>query len=1069
MNPTAIYSKSGKGVQEAAGKTHHLSRGDRAVLSAIDGKTTVGELNLKFDKTPEDKFFALIEQLEKDGFIREVSPGVSAPASRPGAPKAPAKPAAPGKGAEAGEELDFTMFATPPPKPAAPRGPTVDLAAKARADAEQRAKEEEAVSYKARQEAEAKAKAEAEARARAEREARQRAEAEVAAKAKAEAEARSKAEAEAKIKAARDAALRLAADAKAKIEAERKAREEAERRAKEEAERIRKEAEEKSAREAEELKKRLEEAERKGKEEAERVRKEAEEKAAREAEELRKRLEEAERKAQEEAERLRKEAEERRAREEAERKEREEAERKEREERKKREEAEEEERRKEREERRKREEEEEEARRKEREERRKREEEEERRREEQEAAARKEREERRKREEEEERKREEQEAAARKEREERRKREEEEARKREEQEAAERKEREERRKREAEEARKREEQEAAERKEREERKKREEQEAAERRKREEDERRKREEAEASSVKAKPAEAAPAAGDAAFADSLLADLDNFSQRDEEERKAKEEAERKAKEEAARKAREAEEARKREEEERRRRAEEERRAREEEERRAREEEERQAREEAERQRREEEDRKRRAREALEAAKARERAAATTADDDIGVSDDDLDMDDVRRDEKALSREARQAAREREERREAEPAEGVAAPAAPRKRKNWGRQAAIGAFVVLLVALAGVHLMPVSVGDYEKAASAAFGKPVKIAGGSMSLYSGARVQLDNVRIGEDIRAAKVLAYPGFGGLFAANKTLSRVELEGVTLSESVLGDALFGAFRSDSLKVSRIVGKKVKFEGPVVLPELEFEAVLGEDGAVRTVTLRGPDNLSGRLSPKGTDIEFEVTAGSLALPFAPDATVSNFGMKGSATRQGMRVESWDAAALDGVVKGSANLRWGSEWVAEGQLNVAAMNVAVFAPTLLSEGKVSAQGKFSLKGVEPAKLAAGGRIEGNFNVTKGVIGNFDLSRAIQTGGAQSTGRTLFGEMSGQAVYEAGSVAVRNTTMSAGALNAGISLDIAKDGALSGRIVADVKAATQTLRATLNLGGTLKDPQIRR
>jgi len=56
MNPTAIYSKTGKGVQEASGRTSHLSRGDRAVLSAIDGKSTVAELNKKFDKFSEAKF-----------------------------------------------------------------------------------------------------------------------------------------------------------------------------------------------------------------------------------------------------------------------------------------------------------------------------------------------------------------------------------------------------------------------------------------------------------------------------------------------------------------------------------------------------------------------------------------------------------------------------------------------------------------------------------------------------------------------------------------------------------------------------------------------------------------------------------------------------------------------------------------------------------------------------------------------------------------------------------------------------------------------------------------------------
>jgi len=54
MNPTSIYSKTGKGVQEASGKTSQLSRGDRAILSAIDGKTNLKELSAKFDRAPDD-------------------------------------------------------------------------------------------------------------------------------------------------------------------------------------------------------------------------------------------------------------------------------------------------------------------------------------------------------------------------------------------------------------------------------------------------------------------------------------------------------------------------------------------------------------------------------------------------------------------------------------------------------------------------------------------------------------------------------------------------------------------------------------------------------------------------------------------------------------------------------------------------------------------------------------------------------------------------------------------------------------------------------------------------------
>src|SRR5688572_771975 len=91
MNANAIYSKSGKGVQEASGKTSHLARPDRAVLSAIDGRATLSEVAQKVGRTFDPAFEKLIETLDKGGFVREVSPGTAAPAP---AAKPGAKPAA---------------------------------------------------------------------------------------------------------------------------------------------------------------------------------------------------------------------------------------------------------------------------------------------------------------------------------------------------------------------------------------------------------------------------------------------------------------------------------------------------------------------------------------------------------------------------------------------------------------------------------------------------------------------------------------------------------------------------------------------------------------------------------------------------------------------------------------------------------------------------------------------------------------------------------------------------------------------------------------------------------------
>jgi hypothetical protein len=141
----------------------------------------------------------------------------------------------------------------------------------------------------------------------------------------------------------------------------------------------------------------------------------------------------------------------------------------------------------------------------------------------------------------------------------------------------------------------------------------------------------------------------------------------------------------------------------------------------------------------------------------------------------------------------------------------------------------------------------------------------------------------------------------------------------------------------------------------------------------------------------------------------------------------------------------------------------------VAVFAPALVSEGKVDGRANYSMAGSTPATLYEGAKMQGDFKIEKGVLGSFDITRALQTGGSQTGGRTVFTELTGQGAYDRGTVQITNVAIAAGAMNAGASLTVDPNGNLSGRIVADVKAATQTLRATLNLSGKVQDPVIRK
>ncbi len=973
MNPTAIYSKSGKGVQEASGKTSLLKRPDRAVLSAIDGRANLKEVAEKVGRAYDAAFQAVIQQLDKDGFIREVSAGAAsgAPLAQPSRPS-PARPAArPAAPADPASDLDFSSLggasrpAAPPPPPQRPAPPPPSRPAAApppkpapvSPQQAQQAKAQMSALDKAREEAEAKAaeqrervRREAEEKARAELEAKMRTDAEQKMKEEAEARARAAAaaEAEAKVKAAREAALRAAAEAKARAEAEarakaeaerkaeeeRRAREEAERKAREEADRARREAEEKARREAEELRQRLEaerkareEAERRAKEEAERARREAEEKARREAEELRQRLE-AERKAREDAER--------RAKEEAERA------------------------------------------------RRQREEEEARR---AEAAA--------------------AEAVA--------------------------------------------------------------------------------EAAAQAAIAAPAPEPAAAKSGSFADTLMADLDSFTNRETEEQKRQEEAQRqqqadslaRAEAELRRREQEVAEARRREDEEARRREEDKRKAREEEERIAREEE---------RRKREADEIKRKAEAATVAAMAKQAAAP---EDDIPIGEDDLDMSEVKEERKALGidekkerqkqkeaeREAKRNKRaEEKRRREAEKAAAktAAKTAAPvpgargaRRSTSWGRPVALLLAVVLIGAIAAAHLVPLDVAPYEQAATQALDRPVKIGSARLWLFTGVQIRFDGVRIG-DARIGRVVAHPALGALLGDEKQFNLIELERVALPQAALGDALFSQVKGERFSVERIALHDLDLQGGFALPKLDADIALGPSGALRSATLHGPDGLEARVVPKGEALQFDVTAAGFPLPIGPELTLSQFAMKGTATRQGIDIAEWGGALFNGGISGNAKLRWDGTWQADGVVTVRAINAAVFAPALLSQGNGEGTARFSMASADPAKLLASSRLDGRFTISRGTLGSFDLSRAIQSRGKQTNGTTQFSELTGQASYDHGSVALRNVTIGAGALNAGASADISRSGALTGRIVADVKSAGQTFSATLNLGGTVKEPQVR-
>jgi hypothetical protein len=1024
MTPNAIYSKTGKGVQEASGKTSLLSRGDRAILAAIDGKISLQQLSAKFDRRADEAFFGLIRKMDADGFIREVSAGTvqrgAANAPRTVPPKPASKPAGGG-----GEDLDFTQIFSQPPKIDRPSVPASKPPAGAPSSKDPMAAARDAAEQRTRAEREAKAKADAaakadmmstqqfrldaELRAKVEREKVMAAAAE--GKTRAEIEARQRAEAEAKAKAEADAKARADAAARAKVEIERQAQERAEREAREAkaraerearekveaGERARRDTAERARREAEELRFKVEEerraredAERRAREEAERTKREAAERARREEEE---------RKALAEAEELRKKLDE-------ERKAREEAERRAEEERKKRDQVRAEEERKAREVY------------------------------EREEAARRAADE-----------------AAQKARDEQERKE------------AEEHQRQIRLAREAEDKKRRD---ADARRKKEEEAKRWEVEEARRkaddsyRVRAEQEDKARAEREVvEAVERVEAEKKAAQEADALAGSLLVDLDSFSQRQDEERKATEEEDRKARIEAERQAKEEQARREREEAERKAKKAEERRRREEEEARQREEAEQREREEEARQKEAEAERKR---------KERELSARNQEVTDIPISSADLDRGDVEEDSRKLAPEARKALRDRERevaraRNRGDVSGKKAAVAYKRKQPTqWGKPVAIFLFLTLVIGAGVANFIPLDTREYEKVATEAVGVPVKIGAARMWVLNGVQLRFERVSVGDAVKIAEVRAVPEFSSLLGEDKVFTRLEFDKAVVQQAALGEVLFGGMKQGRLQVARVVAKDVRLEGPLALPPMDIDASVGPSGKLFSIRLSG-ERVNGLITPRDGKLGFEVSMGSFDVPFLDKLSLVEFGMKGSADREGVTLTEFDGRLYDGTVVGKARIEWGAQWSVQGEIQGRTMNAAVFSPQMVSEGRFDGKGRFAMSGPEPAKLHETARLDGEFTVGKGALSSFDLSRALQSASAQASGRTPFSELEGRVSLVAGALAFRDLKLTAGLLNAKGALDVDPKGGLSGRVDAELR----NLRGTFYIGGKLGDPQLRR
>jgi hypothetical protein len=409
------------------------------------------------------------------------------------------------------------------------------------------------------------------------------------------------------------------------------------------------------------------------------------------------------------------------------------------------------------------------------------------------------------------------------------------------------------------------------------------------------------------------------------------------------------------------------------------------------------------------------------------------------------------------------------------EAQEAEAVfqAPPPVYRSPVNWGKPVALGLVLLLVLGLVLVHFISFDshIPQFEKLAGAYLRQPVKIKGLHLSLVPRPHWRLDGLAVGDQgqLTVARVDAIPELGNLFGDKKAFTSIELESPVLGEAGLLGLLFGKPAGQDFKVAQVIARNAKLESKnFVLPALDAKILLGADGAWRQIALETPNHKTSlMLKPQGDGAQIEVETNVFSLPFDPSFFLEDFSAKGTLRRGELRLSEFKGGIYGGYLYGSAKLKWGAEWSLDGDIKVRAMDPDRFAPALIGAGKLEGKAAYSMRAKSYDTLFAAPRMEGSFEIRKGVLLGVELGRLLQGGGVG--GKTVFNELTGGFVREAGKTELRQIRLGAGPISAGGNADAGPGKRIGGRFVAEIKSPVAQARTSFSLSGTLADPRFSR
>ncbi|MCA3001552.1 MAG: hypothetical protein ACK5RJ_10635 [Burkholderiales bacterium] len=418
-------------------------------------------------------------------------------------------------------------------------------------------------------------------------------------------------------------------------------------------------------------------------------------------------------------------------------------------------------------------------------------------------------------------------------------------------------------------------------------------------------------------------------------------------------------------------------------------------------------------------------------------------------------------------------------------------------PKAKKEMpvGTVITLGIAAMIVLALALVQVVPLGVVNtkLEKALTAWAHDDVSSANMRVGLFPKPHVKLDQIMIGKafDAKAASGKLYMDIGSIFGDKIVIDSLELSDVTITAEALPRALKWADaegRGSQIEIDKIVlrGLNLDIKGLNLEPfdaELEFD----QKGKISRASARTRDgkwsletsvDLNSRPPEGGIQpwvVDF--AARNWTPPLGPGIPFASISGKGSWSGQEIFFPEMEAKLLDGAATGNLRITLPSAPTAKGLL------------LAQSEFKVARVKVDQLVGAFTRDIALSGRMEGSFVATasagsigtllnspvlvgalqvgEGSMSNVDLVQAMRNPGSVG-GQTKYAELTTKVRVADNVIRFESLKLSGGVLLAGGSVTVGQ-GALSGKIIAEIRSNVAQDRAVFSLGGNVARPILKR